>query len=1349
MGMPRMLRTPSTWLSDSWQTDRFEADLHNLLNINFSKIVSRNPPKTPPFPIKLQQLMRNAMLRDLHIVQHQLDSLNKQSPSHISRNRITRIINSCENRLRQSGKEREIRAQQRPKLSFPKELPISSRVGEIVGLIKKHQVVIISGETGCGKSTQIPKMCLKAGLGIYGKIACTQPRRIAATTIARRIAEELGETLGRAVGYKIRFQDESSQDTYVKILTDGMLLAETQGDPYLYEYDSIIIDEAHERSLNIDFLLGITKMLLKKRPELKLIITSATLDTEKFTHAFSNAPVIEVGGRMFPVEIEYHPDKGKSEGKVEDGDYVEQAVKAVEYIRKRKSPGDILIFMPTEHDILETCYKLEGRKYASTTILPLYARLPGTQQGQVYSVTGSKIVVATNVAETSLTIPGIKYVIDTGLARISQYQPGTRTNSLPINPISKSSADQRKGRCGRVQEGLCIRLYSQEDYETRLSFTPPEILRSNLAEVILRMTALKLEHPSTFPFVDRPKPKNIKDGFDLLLELGALEKRGRELSLTDRGRLMARMPLDPCISRMLLEAHKEGNLHEVSIIASALSIRDPRERPPEKETQADTKHAPFLHPDSDFLTLLNIWERFHGDWKKLSSQSKKRKFCREHFLSFPRMREWTYLNEQIKSILKDLKIPMGKKLESPLSKTAYAGVHHAILSGYLSNIAVLKEKNMYMSSRGREAMIFPGSTLFNKGNTWIVAAEMVRTSRLFARMAARIDPKWLEPIGGRLCKYSYSEPHWDKKRGEVVAKERVTLYGLEIVSDRRVSYGRINADEANQIFIQSALLEGNVLHKPEFLKRNLAFIERLSVMEDKLRRRDILANEEALVRFYSEKLKGITNIRSLEKRLKDQGGDNSLRMNEADILKNRPDPDELSEYPDEYRVGDMPFRTSYSFSPGEEKDGVTLKVPSRLLSSLSAGSLEWTVPGLFKEKITALIKGLPKRYRKQLVPIAEKADLILKDLELGTDSLFQTLSTLIRKRFGVNIPAREWAQVEIPIHLKMRIAAIDQKGRELRSGRDLDALILEIAESPSKEDSIVWKRAREKWERQGVLTWDFEKIPDKIPIGALTDAYLGLEPDKDGVNLRLFTRKEDSLRSHKLGVQLLLLKKYAKDLDYMRRYLGFPEEFDRVVLFFGGKQAVENGLLENLKKEIFQIDLRSREDYDAYEGTINRALLEKGHFLTETAQRIFKAYLKTRNSLAKTGKTCAGIKAVAELTEKIKGQTAELVPKDFLEIYTLDRLIHLPRYLESMEIRLERGKNSPEKDAQKAAQVETFSTALKRLQGTIDKDTPLEEIRKIEEFRWKIEEFKVSQFSPELKTPVPISAKRLLKYIKS
>ncbi|MBN2244621.1 MAG: ATP-dependent RNA helicase HrpA [Candidatus Aminicenantes bacterium] len=1283
------------------------------------------------------------MLIDQAAVLQQIEKLWEKARISLDEKTLCSQLSLLEKRLERSIAVRKSRELKQPKITYPQELPIAQKKHEIIQAVQKNPVVIISGETGCGKSTQIPKMCLAAGRGIAGRIALTQPRRVAAITIAYRIAEELKEQLGRSVGYKIRFEDKSSPESYIKVVTDGMLLAETQTDPKLYEYDTLIIDEAHERSLNIDFLLGLSKTLLKMRPELKIIITSATMDTEKFSQAFSQAPVIEVKGRLYPVKVEYFPGSDK-EGNREDIDYVSLAATAVDRIKTRKKQGDILVFMPTEQDILETCEKLEGRKYSGTSILPLYARLPGAKQRRVYTVKGPKIVVATNVAETSLTIPGIKYVIDTGLARISQYLPGTKTNSLPISPISRSSADQRMGRCGRVQEGVCTRLFSQKDYESRIQYTPPEIVRSNLAEVILRMIYLKLGHPANFPFVDKPHPKNIKDGFDTLIELGALERHNNEYKLTEKGCKMARMPLDPRISRILLQAHKEGCLPEAAVIASALSIRDPRERPPEKAAQADLMHLPFRNPDSDFLTLLNIWNRYHDEWEHLSSQNKKRKFCREHFLSFNRMREWILVHEQVLAILQEMKIYHNKKASKDITPSLYAEIHRSILAGYLSNIAVHKEKNIYTAPQGREAMIFPGSGLFNRSLRWIVAAETVKTSRLFARTAARIDPAWLEELAGPLCKYFYLNPRWDKKRGEVVAEERVTLFGLEIISGRTISYGRINPAEAHQIFIHSALVKGNIHPLPDFLKYNLELINKLSVIEEKLRRRDILVSEGVLEDFYSDRLPGVLTFKELIDRIASQGSDNFLRLTREDILKTIPDQKELEAYPDEIKLDNMNFKTQYRFSPGKEEDGITLKIPARLLSSVPKETLEGTIPGLYKEKITALIRGLPKCYRRKIVPVGDKVEDIVKNMPRESPSLFKDLSSFIRKKYSIQIPIEEWHKVELPGHLKFRLAIIGQKGHDVTAGRDLERLLQELGSSSLPEESEAWKKAQLKWERSGITSWDFDHLPEKIPVGSLTEAYPALHADKEGISIRLYKNHEEALKSHLLGVEALLLKRYSKDLEYMKRHLVLPEEYSKSALFFGGKEAIEKWLYSKLRHEVFRKNFRSQKEFTAYKENINIHLNEKSLQLLSMTIEILSSYQKIRSILSNIKISHPNNQALQNISEQTKRELEKLIPANFLDLYHLERLKHLPRYAEALRIRLERAKNDPEKDRKKAEQVSIFIHDLERIQrdyaDKIDQDTK----NSLDDFRWMIEEFKVSLFAPELKTAYPVSPKRLL-----
>jgi ATP-dependent helicase HrpA len=1226
-------------------------------------------------------------------------------------------------------------------LRYPPELPISRRRAEIIQAIRRHRVVIISGETGCGKSTQIPKMCLEAGRGVRGRIAVTQPRRIAAVTIARRIAEEMREPLGRTVGYKIRFEDRSSPETLIKIVTDGMLLAETQADGRLREYDTIVIDEAHERSLNIDFLLGIVKTLLAKRSDLKLIITSATLDLEKFAAAFDGAPVLQVGGRVYPVKVEYRvPDAAEKE----DLDYVDMAVEAVEEIKRREPPGDILVFMPTEQDILETCEILEGKHYSGVTVLPLFARLPGPEQGRVYSVPGPKIVVATNVAETSLTIPGIKYVVDTGLARIAQYLPGAGINSLPIRPVSKASADQRKGRCGRVSDGLCVRLYDQKDYEERPRFTPPEILRSNLAEVILRMLALNLGHPAKFPFVDKPTARMIEDGFETLVELGTVRKHGLDYHLTDRGRRMAQIPLDPRLSRMLIEAVTENCLREVAVVASALSIRDPRERPPEKAAQADASHAPFREPDSDFLTLLNIWNRFHGDWQGLPSTAQKRRFCHEHFLSFPRMREWAYIHDQILEILREQKFPAGRTQPVPMSKPLYGAIHRSVSAGLLSHVAVLKEGKMYTAARGREAMLFPGSSLFAKPPGWIVAAEIVQTGRLYVRTAARIEPGWLEALAGDLCRRTYDNPRWDKNRGEVRADERVTLYGLEIVSRRELPFGPIAPDDAGKIFIRDGLLAGQVKEQFGFLRPNLDLRARFEALEEKMRRRDILVPEEAAAEFYAKRLPGIYDLKGLRRQIEKQGGESFLFMREEDVVRSRPPVSEAALYPDELNFGGRKIRVQYRFVPAVEEDGASIRVRADVLPQLSAGALEWGIPGYFREKIHALVKGLPQRYRKLLVPAAERADVIIRKMLRTSGSLYAALAEFVRREFGADIPAEVWAEVDLPKHLNIRLIVQDAAGNEVAAGRDYGRLLGTRPKEPEADtDSSSWKKVSEQWERTGVVDWEWETIPDSIRVGGGASAYLALEPGPKEVVLRLFKTAGEAAAVHSKGVEALLSRKFAKDLKFMERILVLPEEHQRAALYFGGKAVIEKSMLEALRVRVFRKDIRNRADYQAAADGLVRALFAEGQVLLEAVKRALEGYQGVRADLYTISMTHQGNKAVEGIVETVRAELEAAMPRNFPEIYPADRLDRLPAYLEALRIRTERAKNSPEKDQKKAAEIAPFSDALAGLQKRLGPSGSAESRAALEAIRWMIEEYKIAVFAPEVGTAGTVSAKRL------
>ena len=1285
------------------------------------------------------------MGRDRRVFYKRLNTIFTNSKNKKTGQKFIVQLEPLKKRIKGSMAEKQQRLRHGPSVSFPENLPITARKAEIINAIRKYPVVIIAGDTGSGKSTQIPKMCLAAGRGIDGKIACTQPRRIAATTIAGRIAEELGESVGTSVGYKIRFKDRTHKQGYIKVLTDGMLLAETQQAPQLYDYDTIIVDEAHERSLNIDFILGILKNLAKKRKDLKLIITSATIDTEKFSKNFENAPVIQVSGRRYPVSVRYRPVDPELQEKG-DTTYVDTAVKTAEDICHSGAFGDILIFMPTERDILETCERLEGRPLNNITILPLFARLPGPRQSRVFKPSGNrKVIVSTNVAETSLTIPGIKYVVDTGLARISRYLPRTRSTSLPISPISRSSADQREGRCGRLENGICIRLYSEEDYESRQEFTDPEILRSNLAEVILRMISLKLGNISAFPFIDKPSPRSIKDGFDLLVELGAIIRKKGQPVLTHRGRMMAKMPIDPKISRMILEAERNGCVYDVAVIASGLSIQDPRERPLEKATRADQAHRQFRDSGSDFITLLNIWNRYRHSWETLKTQNKIRKFCKANFLSFIRMREWHHIHDQISNILKSQGIRNVNRQNRDTAKDRYAAIHQSVLSGYLSNIAIKKDKNIYQAARGREAMLFPASTLFNKGPEWIVAVEMVKTSRLFARTAAKIDPEWLEPLGDDLCKSTYANPHWEKKAGQVRAVEQVSLYGLIIVPNRLVSYGPIDPVVSHEIFIRSALVDGEIKKKLSFLIHNQALVLEMTQMEEKVRRRGIRVSDERMETFYSSRLPGVYDIRTLEKRIRKHGSDDFLRMTRSDVIAEAPDQDEVAQYPDEMTVGNGAFQFSYKFKPGKPDDGVTLKVPLNQASEVPPHQLDWVVPGLFKEKITALIKGLPKRYRKQLVPVSGTVDIILREMEKSQDPLISTLGRFIYKRFGVDIPAAEWADSHIPEHLQMRVSIRDHRNRELKSARDASILnrLPKVDTNQTEKQSDIWQKAKSRWEKQGIIMWDFQTLPETISLAPNLTAFPALSPDENSVEIRLFKTRREALDSHRGGVRKLFMLHFRKDLKLLKKDLKIPAHLSPKTVDFGGPKSVENGMFETLMTRFFDRNIRTESAFIDTASTVAREIFPKGKQLMERMGQVLSSYhhatqfihqleIKNKNNIP-----------ASNICKHLLTEMGALVPRDFIERYPMERLPHLPRFLRALEIRAERGAYNPDKDREKRALISPLKAALKRNLASITSSASPEKKYAFEAFFWIVEEYKVSVFAQELKTAIPVSAKRL------
>jgi ATP-dependent helicase HrpA len=1332
---------------------------------------------------KIESLLSKALIADRYKIGREITRIRRSKAKTPPNEKISKRLFLLEKKLQKSIEKRSWRKINRPEPTYNDALPILSKKDDIINTISNNPVVIISGETGSGKTTQIPKFCLAAGCGIDGKIGCTQPRRIAAMTVSKRIAEELGEVLGKSVGYKIRFKDKTSPNAFIKIMTDGILLAETQNDPYLTEYDTIIVDEAHERSLNIDFILGILKTLLKKRKDLKVIITSATIDTEKFSKAFDHAPVIEVSGRMYPVEVRYLP-MDSTFGNDDEQTHVDMAVHAVGRLLKKTHSGDMLVFMPTEQDIRETCELIKEINNKNATILPLFARLSASEQTRVFSASmGRKIIVATNIAETSITIPGIKYVVDTGLARISQYTPRSRTTSLPVTAISKSSADQRKGRCGRVENGVCIRLYSEEDFENRPLFTSPEILRANLAEVILRMISLKLGDISSFPFIDKPATKSIQDGFDLLYELDAIalvsnqkKEEKQRFSLTEKGRLMAKIPVDPRLSRMLIEAQTEGCLEALIVIASALSIQDPRERPAEKAQEADQAQKIFCDPFSDFITLLNIWNKYHGVLNKEKTTGSIKRFCKTHYLSFRRMREWRDIHAQISEVIKEHNLDDKDKtaIKSRITKRTlpgkqtrkntilntefsdlYTAIHKSLLSGLLSNIAMKKEKNIFQATKGKEVMIFPGSSLFNAAKEWIVAAEMVETSRLFARTCANIDNAWLEKLGGTLCKYTYLHPHWERKRGEVVAYEQVTLFGLIIIPKRQVSYGRINPDQATEIFIQGALIEGDVRDKFAFMIHNQTLIDHVKNMEDRIRRKDILVGEADLFDFYIKRLKGCYDIRTLKRYLKQHKNDHFLRMKPEDVTRYAPDEQELSLFPDHIELGGLSLDCTYRFEPGSNDDGVTVNIPAPMTGAVPSESLEWLVPGLYREKITTLIKGLPKTYRKKLVPVANTVNIIISEMPKTKTSLITALGNFIYTRFGVDIPSSEWPDDLLPDHLKMRISITDAKGKELFSCRDSNTLNRHVIKKVEQFKSAEMDDAKKEWERTHITCWDFPDLPEHINLKDKNMAqwlvYPGLQKDdskEKSVNLRLFQSSEKAIKSHKEGVALLFIQHFSKDLKFLKKMLKLPKDMDNKSNYFGGSANFEKKMYERTIKKLFFKNIRSKDAFFAHAESIAQSILSEGRELLTQSLLVIKAYHETRTTIYSLETTHSTNGVILQFLKGLRTELSKLVPETFVDIYDVGRMIHLVRYMKALGIRAQRAMVDFEKDRVKSHDIQVFVESLNRLLKGLTDTTSKEKRAAIEAYFWLIEEYKVSIFAQELKTSVPVSKKRLKEKLK-
>ena len=1300
------------------------------------------------------------------------------------------------------------RRQNLPSINYPPELPITARRDDIVAAIIANQVVVIAGETGSGKTTQIPKMCLEAGLGIEAKIGCTQPRRVAALSISRRIAEELNVNWGREVGCTIRFDDRSSPQTYIKLMTDGILLAETQGDPLLSEYNCLIIDEAHERSLNIDFLLGYLKGLLAKRNDLKLIITSATIDTQSFSRAFNDAPIIEVSGRVYPVEVIYAPFDADSE---ERGDitYVDAAVRAAETALGEPGPGDILIFMPGERDIRETCELLEGRFGREAEIIPLFGLLSAADQQRVFAPADRrKIVVATNIAETSLTIPGIRYVIDSGLARISRYNPRTRTKRLPVEPISQSSANQRKGRSGRVQDGVCIRLYSEEDFADRPPYTQPEIQRANLAEVILRMKAFRLGDIETFPFVNPPPPSAIQGGYQLLQELGALDEK-REL--TQLGYDISRLPIDPTLGRMLLQSQHEHATRELLIIAAGLSIQDPRERPLDKKDAAAAAHLRFADPKSDFLALLKIWDAVHDQWERLRTQGQRRKFCKANFLSYLRMREWQDLHAQLHGALEDL-----GRFKLNESNADYAAIHRSILTGLLGHVALRLERNVYQGVGNRQLALFPGSALYDrnersakpaahaKGKTptkpastnqppWIMAGEIVETSQLFARTVAGIDPLWIVQLAPHLCKTTYQNPHWSGAAGNVLVEERTTLYGLD-VRKTKVAYGNINPAEATEIFIRSALVEDDLLparrretdeeedsdntrvfisadKKPPlppqyaFLDHNHQVRQKIETWQTRVRRHDLANLDQSLFDFYAQRIAHVSSVHELNRLIRERGGPAFLCATEADLTGGQELSFDVEAFPDAVPLGGQPVALSYAYAPGEEADGVTVKLGFSLAQTVSQASVEWAVPGLREGLITELLRALPKSLRRELMPFPPKVAEILRDLKPGGDSLPQDLAAFIRQRYGVVIPPNTWASDAVPAHLRPRIEVIGNDRKSLGTGRDLGELRQRLEQTKPKPapDDSAWSRVAQQWEQFGLSAWTFGDLPERITVSETGPvpvyAWPGLQADDSlGVSLRLFRSAELARQAALGGIQRLAELALSKDLAWLQKDLRALNRFAALTANLCPLEELEAAALENLRRHLLPAEVFPAMTETAFRTAVERSRRQIPGLATQLVERL-GVILKLRQEIQQrcgpatvlaTGKprTLSKLSQLSLATPneaKPANVWAEeldaLVARRFLIAIPFVQLTHLPRYLKALATRMERAKLNPVKDRERAQKLAPYLAALKRREAELPKTAAVRQ--RLDNFRWLLEEYKVSLFAQELGTAIPVSPKRL------
>ncbi|HEU4733422.1 MAG TPA: ATP-dependent RNA helicase HrpA [Kofleriaceae bacterium] len=1217
------------------------------------------------------------------------------------------------------------------RVTFPAELPISARVVDIVNAVDAHPVVIVAGETGSGKTTQLPKMCLAMGRGTGGQIACTQPRRIAATSVAARVAQELSTELGDVVGYKVRFNDRVKRSSAVKFMTDGILLAEIQGDPLLRGYDTIIVDEAHERSLNIDFLLGFLRRVLPRRPELRVIISSATLETERFAAFFGGAPVIEVSGRTYPVDVLYRPPRD------DEADLADAVANTVNEIAEMDPRNDMLVFLPGEREIREAMAEIEKRALPHTVVLPLFARLSVAEQQRVFQrLPQRRVVLATNVAETSLTIPGIVYVVDPGLARVNRYSVRTGVSQLLIEPISQASANQRKGRCGRTESGVCFRLYEEPDFEARPSHTDPEIKRVSLAGVILRMKALRLGDIEQFPFLDPPQSRAITEGYRVLEELGAIRDDGR---LTSIGEQLGRLPVDPRLGRMILGGRDEGALREVLIIAAALGLQDPRERPLAVQQRADESHRKFRDEGSDFVGYLKLWS-FWQDARARSSRRQMQKLCRDNFLSYNRMREWEDIHDQLVRVMRELGFPPN---DQPASGEQ---IHRALLPGLLSRIGMWNpEARVYVGARQTRFLIHPSSGLARKPPPWVMAAELVETSQLFARGVARIDPAWLEKAAGPLCRKSHGDPHWEQKQSQVMAREQVTLYGLPIVKDRKVAYGRFDPALCRTMFITHALVRHEYTTRAPFMEHNRRLLDEVRRLHDKARRSDMLADEYELGGFFDRRIpESVVSGKTFEdwRRIAEASDPKVLELSLADILLDEAHELSPERYPDQLVVRGLALPLAYKFDPTEDDDGITAIVPLAVLPQLDPEVMAWTIPGWHEAKLAALLDALPRAVRKALAPVDELAAQLAVRLRPFDGPMLPTLERAILERTGERVPRDAWDLRALPAYLGLYFRVVDERDKVLGHERDL----AELQRTLGQRAKQLWATAsRERFERSGITSWDMDELPASVTIevgGRRLLAYSALVDRETFVEVRLLESPAAAAEATGEGLRRLFLLQLRTTLARLEAELpatlahgalgtpGAPATPRRQIVLRAFDEAFRLTEPDAVPRTRAAFHERMAEGRDALQGT----LVQLGLVAVELGAELDRARVALKALAGKPGIPRA-------VHDDVHSQLVHLTPPDLMRKTPIARLGHIVRYLKAIQVRLQRQAHDPQKDQQKAAQVVPFwQNYLARREELGAKGRSLTEI---EELGWLIEELRVQTFAPELKTAVPVSAQRL------